>query len=128
MKDKLKTYVLLREQLLEELEFHEQKANEIRLALKGSEIGAPVVRGRRRGRPAGKAMAGRKPRSKITTNAAILKALEGGKQKGVKAIVQAVEQLKGKVAKASVSLGLGKLKKEGKIANPARGQYALKKT
>ena len=73
------------------------------------------------------AKSGRRKRSGngMTTAEAILKALEGGKL-AVSGIISKVTSLKGKVSKLTVSQSLVQLKKDGKISNPARGQYTLK--
>ena len=74
-----------------------------------------------RGRPSAKA---KKRAGKLTTNAAILKALDDGAQKDFTTIANEVEKVKGKVSKPSIRLGLAKLKKDKKISNPERGYYA----
>lgn len=63
--------------------------------------------------------------TRMTTNQAILKALEPG-QLDVPTITAKVLELKGKASKAAIYQGLVQLKKTRKISNPARGQYLLK--
>ncbi len=135
-KDKLKQYVLLHQDIIEEKKRLEERLSEINDVLKGlqpwepsaaftrakksmgGEIPVPFTKGRgKRGRRSG---------GKLTTNEAILRALEGG-QLDVPTIVSKVSGLKGKASRPTVYQGLMKLKKDGKVTSPARGQYTLGK-
>jgi len=66
---------------------------------------------------------GGRAKTSLTINAAILQTLEAGPS-NVATIADGVIALRGKASKPAISQGLAMLKKEGKISNIARGQYA----
>jgi hypothetical protein len=70
----------------------------------------------------GRATQGSRLTSGLTIKSAILRALEAGVS-DVSTITSRVLALKGKASQAAIYQGLFSLKKDGKISNPARGQY-----
>jgi hypothetical protein len=71
---------------------------------------------------------GRRASGKMTVGDAILKALESGSPMKVAAIGEKASAAKGKkIGLPSLNQTLMRLKKDGKIANPERGQYVIKK-
>lgn len=117
----------LREKILAlEKELQELLGTSAQAELRGTEAtGMKGDRRKGRMRRPGGARAKRSSNG-ITTNAAILKALEGGKL-DVPSIVSKVTNLKGKASKASILQALVVLKKKGQITNPERGHYVIKR-
>lgn len=131
-KDKLKLYTNLKSDLLHELKELEARASEIRSALSdGGQVLAPSRDGRhssvgRRGRANRLGVYKRTGRA-VTVNDAILSVLAKSGQADIATILSGVNDVKGKVSKATLGQALVVLKKKGAILNPSRGQYSLKK-
>ncbi len=67
-------------------------------------------------------------RASITITDAVLKALESGSQMNIALIAEKASDFKGAPLKpTSVNQALAKLKQEGKVEAPLRGEYKIKK-
>ena len=133
--DKLKQYLVLHQEIMEEKKQLEERLAQINDVLKGLapyQPAAPAKVGRKKATggetpvPFGKGKRRKRSPNGLTTNEAILKALEAG-QLDVPAIVAKVSELKGKTTRATVYQGIMTLKKDGKISKVARGEYVISK-